>query len=99
MSKINPKAKSKLSGFVANKSQTYTQEKYGFVVPDKHKKITKSFRLNSIDLEKLNKTVHQINNNSPYKNYTESEIIRGLISLSGSLPTKKILKALEERGS
>lgn len=93
--KINPNAKTKLSNIVAKKPQDNNEQNFGFVAKNKHKNITKSFRINSFDLDKLNNLVREINNNTPYKNYSESEIIRGLISMGEKLPVKKIIKSLE----
>lgn len=97
--KINYNAKTKLSQLVVNKQQNNNSPNHGFITKDKTKKITKSFRLNVVDLEKLNHLVSEINKNTIYKNYNESEIIRGLILLSEKLPINKVIKSLEERGS
>lgn len=96
-SKINPNAKSKISNIVVNKHHENTPATHGFITQNKHKKITKSFRLSSFDLDKLNNLVSKVNKNCPYKNYSESEIMRGLISLGEELPLKKIAKSLEQR--
>jgi len=96
--KINPGASSKLSSFVVKRQQNIESETHGFITPNKFKKITKSFRLSTMDLEKLNKLVSSVNKESPYKNYTESEILRGLIQLCSKLAVKKVLTSLQELG-
>jgi hypothetical protein len=96
--KINPGASSKLSSFVAKRQQSEEGEIHGFITPNKFKRITKSFRLSTMDLEKLNKLVSGVNKESPYKNYSEAEVIRGLIQLCSKLSIKKVLSALQEIG-
>ena len=93
--KINQEINTKISKFVAQKQQNIETEKHGFTVQKKDKTITKSFRLNAMDLKMLSNLVFKINESSPYRNYSEGHIIRGLIHLATNLDTKHILKTLQ----
>jgi hypothetical protein len=91
--KINFSQKTKLYNYDTKQPKDIK----GFITQSKQKKITKSFRLNDLDLQVLNMTVQKINKESDYRTYSESEIIRGLIHLSQELKVKKIIETLQQK--
>ena len=82
-SKVTAPNESKLSRTLAKFSQNIPTEKAGFITHNSDKTIyfkTKSFRLRQTDFINLSKIVSKINKESTRKNYSDSEVIRGIIN-------------------
>lgn len=87
MPKIAPKKESKLSKTIAKLTQDEDLEKAGFLGFTNQRSTcykTKSFRLRELDALNLKKIVNEINKTAPRKNYSDSEVIRGLINFISS---------------
>ncbi|WPY01865.1 hypothetical protein Trichorick_01788 (plasmid) [Candidatus Trichorickettsia mobilis] len=100
--KITPHGESKLSKTIAKFSQDIPLEKTGFINQSNDKTIyfkTKSFRLRQSDFANLSQIVHEINKASERKNYSDSEVIRGIINyISDNLDNnlKKLIKHVKD---
>lgn len=101
-SKLLAPNESKLSKTLAKFSENLPQEKTGFLTNHSDKTIyfkTKSFRLRQADFINLSSIVTEINKESSRKNYSDSEVIRGMINyISDGLEqhAKKLTKYIKD---
>jgi len=99
--RINPLGESKLSKTIAKFSEDTPMKKTGFVNSN-DKTIyfkTKSFRLRQSDFANLSQIVHEINKESERRNYSDSEVIRGIInyvSINLESNIKKLIKHVKD---
>ena len=68
------------------------EEGCGFILQNKNKKVIKTFRLSSMDVELLNGLTLNVNKGSRYKKYSEAEILRCMIHFCASVPIEKLIK-------
>ena len=72
------------------------QEALHLKFPKKKKPTLKNYRLSEPDLQSLRKIVVAVNQLSPYKEISETSVIKALISIGSRLHPDKILRAVKE---
>lgn len=98
--KLNSLSESKLSKTITQITEGGNIEKTGFIKPSNKSSLfkTKSFRLREADFVSLSNITAKINNSDERMNYSDSQIIRGLINyISDNMDNnlKKILSYIK----
>lgn len=92
--KIKITGKSKL--LEREESEGNIAEPLDLGTPKRKKSVLKNYRLTPLDIDNLSKIVKEVNEQSPYKVISETQIIKALILIGSKIKPDRIIKASQE---